>query len=142
MYSQTEDQIIFSPNEREFTKKAAKITQGDLVVNSPFDGSMFAYQAYGMNTMFRSARTPATTESENIRLDLSNYEANSPTRQAVNSTGAKYVLQLDAGHAPFTTNWPYHNTDWVGIDSVNDSSAGFELVLSDQDMKLYRIQPQ
>ena len=33
----------------------------------------------------------------------------------------------------------YHPDEWAGIDSVNDETPGFEIVLSQGDMRLYRI---
>ena len=33
----------------------------------------------------------------------------------------------------------YYPDQWTGIDAINDQTPGFEVVLSEGDMRLYRI---
>ena len=63
---------------------------------------------------------------------------------AVAETGARYVLQLDSGVPLDEGTWLIQTNEdnmrnYAGIDAVDESTPGFELVLSDGDMKLYRI---
>ena len=65
------------------------------------------------------------------------------TRESVEATGAQYVLLLDSSQdGREGVDMPgYTKSDWVGIDSISDDTEGFELVLSVEDMKLYKICP-
>ena len=67
-------------------------------------------------------------------------------RNAVEETGASYVLLLDEGataddqsQAWFFT-WRWYADWWDGITSITEDTPGFELILSDGDMRLYRIE--
>ena len=61
--------------------------------------------------------------------------------KAVEAIGAEYLVKLDldgrtdGNHFLFS----YEEEDWFGIDRVDDDTAGFEVVLSRGDMRLYRI---
>ena len=62
-------------------------------------------------------------------------------KTAVRSTGAEYLIQLDQGDTEAREPYPftYDPDDWRGIDAIDDNTDGFEVVLSDGDMRLYRI---
>lgn len=133
---------LFSAPEREFVQKAAEITGDDFVFNIPKDGSAFAYQASGMKVITRwsdEGISPVT----NIRLLQRGFDdiaTNSSVRRAADELGVKYVLMLDQGHEPFHDYWePYSDSNWVGVLSIDEDTPGFELVMSEDDMKLYRV---
>ena len=49
-------------------------------------------------------------------------------------------MMLDQGHEPFHAFWgDYSDSNWKGVLDIKEDTPGFELVLSDGDMKLYRI---
>lgn len=52
-------------------------------------------------------------------------------------------MRLDSGadHASGlrTKGYRYKPEDWAGIESVTDETPGFEVVLADGDMRLYKI---
>ena len=98
-----------------------------------------------------------------VRSRLVDIATDPEVRNAVDEIGAEYVLLLDQGiesnlreldedpnevglQLGVGIEWPrsiYVNTYtpewWEGITSITDSTPGFEVVLSEGDMRLYRI---
>lgn len=75
-------------------------------------------------------RLPAIFKSS---LDEAGY--NEEVKLAVKSSGAKYLLYLDETiHIG-----SFDESEWEGILSVTDETPGFETVLADGNMRLYRI---
>lgn len=152
-----ESPAIYSADERAFVHEVERIVEpGALIVNEPNDGTMFAYGADGLNVMFRYLYGDDTTyDATCIRTRLNHVADNSAVRDAVERTGARYVIQLDhhARPEPLPIERPGQPSDagsglymfsyipqqWAGIDAVSDYTPGFELVLSRGDMRLYRI---
>ena len=63
-------------------------------------------------------------------------------QQAVENLGIEYVIMLDQGHEPYWRKWsasPLDNND--SFERINADTPGFELVLSEGDMHLFRILP-
>ena len=60
---------------------------------------------------------------------------------AVEKAGARYVMLLDEKSYDDRTvvKLRYKEEDWVGIESITQDTPGFTLVLSEGDMRLYRI---
>lgn len=135
--------------ESAFVEKARSIVGDDLVLNMPNDGSCFAYTLNNLNVFYRTVglagghSSNETSESRLIRTSLVDLETSKSVREAVESTSARYVLQLDYGKS---TDWvndflpPYFPEVWEGISSINEDTPGFKLVLSDDDMRLYEIE--
>ncbi|MCI8366239.1 MAG: hypothetical protein HFJ66_01365 [Eggerthellaceae bacterium] len=144
-YSTKKDQI-YSPAERAFVEKALKVIPEDsLVINVPEDGSLFAYGANDLNTYYRHPTVGGLTDQANIiRTDLVNIASDPRVKQAVEDTGAQYVLLLDQG-VPFEEGkWLLQTSEgtlsrWNGINDITDETSGFEVVLKDGDMRLYKI---
>lgn len=137
---------IYTSEEREFVQNAAELIPEDsLVLNFPFDGSVFAYPTDGLNVYYKSCRpSNETSVSQIIRTGLNNISANDSVAQAVQDTGAEYVILLDAGsldmltedsYTPLAT---YHHDMWQGF-IIDDETPGFECILADGNMRLYRI---
>ncbi len=137
-----DDGSMFSGQERDFVQKAAQITGDDLVFNIPKDGSAFAYQSSGMKTYYRWADEGISSNAATrlVQRSLDDMTTNESVRRAVNELGVKYVMMLDQGHEPFHAMWgDYSDSNWKGVLDINEDTPGFELMLSDGDMKLYRI---
>lgn len=137
---------IYSVWESDFVDRAAEITGDALVLNSPNDGSLWAYGINGMNTYYRSIKMrDHAEEAVEIRKELDKYATNTDVKQAVEYTGAEYVLLLDKGIDYDDGLWlsqyhVEHVPSWAGIDAINDDTPGFEVVLAEgDDMRLYRI---
>ena len=138
---------VFSYDEQLFTEEVVELIGEDvLVINYPYDGSMFAYSVYGMRTLYRLDRnyqwSTETPDSRLIREHLSEIATNPEVQEAVNRTGASYVVLFDQGDDVSGTRveWPDGDIDWDGIIAINETTPGFELVLHEGDMYLYRIE--
>ena len=67
-------------------------------------------------------------------------------RDAAERAGIRYVLLLDQGYgenlvgdgATVYTHG-YEKKDWGGVTGVTDETPGFETILAEDDMRLYRI---
>lgn len=131
--------------EDEFVKRVMSIAGCDCVVNVPSDGSCWSYGVEGINTMFRRSATAGPSGSEPyatvLRTKLCDYTASDEVREAVEKTGARYVMLLDEKSYDDRTvvKLRYKEEDWVGIESITQDTPGFTLVLSEGDMRLYRI---
>ena len=137
---------IYNAKEREFVQKVKKaVPNGSLIINEPNDGTAFAYGVDGLNIYYRYLRTyggeDETDASKIIRKRLNKVATDEQVKTAVRSTGAEYLIQLDQGDTEVGEPYPftYDPDEWRGIDAVDDSTDGFEVVLSDGDMRLYRI---
>lgn len=146
MYSIDDPDNNLTGSEAEFLLDVKSVVGDGLVINNPYDGSCYGYALDGLNLMYRKFGLTGKGESENsvqIRKSLNEIAHDLKTRESVEATGAQYVLLLDSsqdGHEG--VDMPgYTKSDWVGIDSISDDTEGFELVLSVEDMKLYKICP-
>ena len=139
---------VYSTTEQAFMEKVKEVVpEGALIINQPNDGSTFSVFTQDMNMYYRYLRgyggTDETPESVLVREGLSCYMSDPQVMQAVKSTGAEYVLLLDAGDyqtlkSPYLFTMEYEYL-WTGIDTVADGAPGFEVVLSEGDMVLYRL---
>ena len=139
---------IYSADEEAFVRKAMeKVPPGALVINDPHDGSAFAYGLNGLNTYYRHIDLGTEAEeSPLIRERLSELAADADVAQAVRDAGAAYVLQLDHD-VPFEEGvWLIQTNEdnrgnFAGIDAIDDDTPGFEVVIEEDDKRLYRIVP-
>jgi hypothetical protein len=139
------DNRVYGSDEQAFVDKAREITGNDLVLNYPADGSSFCYPVNDMNIYYRSTKVKnGTDDAKVIRMKLADYAHNAKAQAAVKAVGARYLLKLDHGLIPREEGkWfrqfrdPEH---WTGIEAVGDSTPGFTLLLSEGDMRLYRIE--
>lgn len=147
---QGDDEVIFSESERKFVTQVKEIVGDKVVYNLPYDGSFFAYQSDGLHTIYRLPYTgPGQNADQQIlQSSLYEYSSNKDVQQAVDNLGAEYVLTLDYGHIPhhknspdpYAKSWPdYLPENWTGITRITEDTPGFELVLSEGDMRLYKI---
>lgn len=137
---------VYDLDEQAFVDKVAEVVpEGAGIVNEPNDGSGFSYGTDGLNVMYRTMRdVGGSGESEQsalIRERLDEVASDDEVRDAVHDLGVEYVLQLDhaGGDEDATFLFCYEPQEWEGIDAVDDVTPGFEVVLSEGDMRLYRI---
>lgn len=141
---------VLSPEERAFVQKAREVVGDDeLLINIPDDGSAFSYGLDGSNVYYRVTRTyggeSETPESRAIRERLCNVATDAGVQEALESIDAEYLLVLDQGEDDlrgerlFLFTWDFYSEMWDGISSINDATPGFDVVLSEGDMRLYRI---
>lgn len=143
--------FIYTTEEKEFVKKVKEALPEDaLVVNNPNDGSCFCFVPDDLRVYYRYLNTYGvareTSDSKLIRGSLEAIAYDDEVKQAVRSVGAQYVLLLDQGrvHDPDDADSYFFLGDenkglWDGIDLIRDDTPGFEPVLAQDDMRLYRI---
>lgn len=132
--------------EHEFAEETQAIV-GDtgLIANEPFDGSVYLFGPDGMPVYYKSLRgfgdDGESADSALIREHLNELATNEDVQRAVRNTGIRYVLQLDKGNVEKQPgrHGGYKEAQWVGIASVDDDTPGFTPVLSEGDMRLYKI---
>lgn len=142
----------YTPREMAFVSRVREfVGSNDLVLNNRYDGSVFAYSLGGLNTYYHDMNNTEayleTGQSRLIRTRLSLLASDPDVRSAVSQTGARYVLLLDRGdysvddkgHVMHPSGVSYNANDWRGFD-ITDDTPGFQVVLSDGDMRLYRIE--
>lgn len=146
MYSLDDTNNNLTRQEAEFVSEVSELVPEDAVIlNQPYDGSVFAYASDDLNLYYRkfgeAAADGETSESELLRTAIDECSENNEVQEAIDKTGVEYLLILDQGNKMGEgRSMPgYDEDDWVGIDSVRDDTPGFEVVLSEGDMRLYRI---
>ncbi len=116
-----------------------------VVLNEPYDGSVYAYGVNGLNVYYRYmsgyGTSKETSLSRSLRLALSKLcDLSRPdVAAALARDDVHYLMILDqygdlGGQFP-----PYDPAQWIGIESVSDETPGFEVLLSQGCMRLYRI---
>ena len=139
-------EYVLSTRELEFSQEALSlIPEGSGIINEPNDGSGLLYALLNANIYYRSFDLPELEnekqESVAVRQGLDKVAYDDSIQEAVRKTGAKYLLVLDQGRKPDETPhfWSYFPEQWKGIEGVDDSTPGFSVVLSRDDMRLYKI---
>lgn len=137
--------ISLPKEEEDFLARCKEIVGDDEVLNNPFDGSAFAYGEAEINIRYRSF-WPYRLDDENseeweIVRWLYRIDSYETVRAAVEESGARYVLVLDSEQSsdPTFFKFTYIPVEWQGFTKMTDDTPGFEVVLSEGDMRLYRI---
>lgn len=150
VYSLADDtSCILTKDELEFCEEVKSIVGDDVVINVPDDGSVFLYGVEDINVFYQVTRIwdPSSEDwkSAAFRLRLDDLASDREVQEAVSEASASYVLLLDKGataddqtQAWFFT-WRWYADWWEGITSIDENTPGFELVLSEGDMRLYKI---
>lgn len=135
----------YSYEKSDFVEKVQKKLGKDAVVmNLPFDGSMYSYSCDGLNVVYRYiSRYDEDSEwagSSVIRENLNEIANNAAVQEAVRDTGAKYFMTLGDDLAYMEAVYPtFDAEDWKGFLGIGDSTPGFDLVMSEGNMKLYSL---
>ena len=134
-----------------FVERALEVTGPDAVVlNQPYDGSVYAYGVNGMNVYWRYMSGYGASDEDGLETEASRIlrtrlvaglAGTDPlARQAIEESGAEYVLVLDRDQEEMAAAFkPYVDADWAGFLALDDSNPGVEVVLAEGDMRLYRI---
>lgn len=140
------DCLYYTSEEEEFVQKAKMVCGSDLVVNQPYDGSVFSYSLDTLNILFPQYAFDQGGDKAVLKDGLGNIAEDKSVYDAARRLGAVYVLQLDQGSSftGMSRNATYYDfsyvpAEWVGINEIRDDTPGFEVVLSDGDMRLYKI---
>ena len=133
--------------ERAFIQQVKTlIDHHELVINNPMDGSFLAYGSDALRVYYRNFTRMdgsfETDQSRVIRTRLSQYASDPEVQDAVEYTGARYVLVMDANpnDASFINlRGDYKPELYTGITSITSETPGFRLILSEGQMALYEI---
>lgn len=137
-----EHSLLLDAEEMSFVKEVRETVGEDaLIINMPYDGSVYAWAAGDINTYYKSHLNESreTEESRIIRNDLDEVASNDEVKEAVEKTDAQYVLKLHQDPKSNYDRNEWDSNDWAGIDSITDETEGFRVVLSDGDLRLYEI---
>lgn len=139
---------LFDPKERVFCKRVAEFLEKDdsLIYNNADDGSAFAYPLYGLNLLYRRSAAEMlgneTSDNQTLRLHLDKLATNEDVQRILKENCIKYILDLDYGGEVNNERcyYGYYTWDkWQGINSIEDSTPGLKLLMSEDDMRLYEI---
>lgn len=137
--------------EIEFVGRVKSIVGDSPIINYPYDGSLYAYPIVGLNVLDRSwygYQFEKNSELKSLRTSLCDVTTNNEVRRALDDGQYEYVMLLDYGRMRDYANGQaasgfyyadYIDGSWLGIESITDDTPGFDLILSDGDMRLYRI---
>lgn len=140
--------------ESDFVHKVKKIIPHNaLVLNQPFDGSVYAYGADGLNVYYKAWEGnwigKPSVNNKLISTKLDQLSHNMQVQQAAHELNAHYLIILDrSDYAPDPIDKEgmrsiyasYHIPNWKGIDNITDSTPGFTVLLKQGNMRLYKLQ--
>ena len=141
----TSGSVGLDSEEIKFLEEVRSVVQDDdLVLNLPYDGSLFAYGVYGLNVYYREmsgySGVGETWESAVVRDRINEISANPAVEKSVRSVDGKYVLLLKRDPGQMQRFTPTFSEEcWGGFFSLNDETSGFRVVLKSGDMRLYEI---
>ena len=123
----------------------------ELVLNLPYDGSVYAYGVSGLNVYWRyMAGYDEKSESElpgsrllRRELDGAVDGERADVLSVLEETGAEYLLVLTRDQEEMAESYvPYRPRDWRGVQPLGDDTPGLEVVLAEGDMRLYPDRPE
>lgn len=146
--SLSEDLQGFDSEEGDFIERVKGVVGDSPVMNYPYDGSAYAYALYDLNVVNRTwfydrEEDRSDVDGQLLRRHIDEIASSQSAQSSAERKGVEYVMLLDCdgmenGDGCFYTPG-YVEGDWIGIESVNDSTSGLEIVLAEGDMRLYKI---
>lgn len=137
---------LYDAEERAFVEEVKESVGAEVVIaNYALDGSEFAYGNEGLNVYFREG-TETWLQNMDVgnivRCGLSNVRTDEEVRYWVDELGIEYLMVLD--YVDLSTASPeeleeIEESPWKDMIKIQDGTPGFELVLSEGDMRLYKI---
>lgn len=136
-----------SSRELAFLQRVSAIVgPHDLIINDPLDGSFLAYGCCNLRVYWRYftefGALSETNDSKILRRSLFNYAQDPRVQKAVEHTDARWFLRLSSSGSSSSfislTN-SYSPGYFLGLTGIRNTTPGFELVLQEDDMALYRI---
>lgn len=138
------DRGLTSEEDAFVNRVLETVPTGAVIINVPSDGSCWSYGVEGLNAYFRRSSDNGrggAKESALLRTSLCDISTSDDVRSVVDGLDMRYVLMLDdqTGDNRTTVGNRYKEENWRGIESINEQTPGFTLVLSEGDMRLYEI---
>lgn len=137
----TDSHNLYTSEEQDFVSKALEEAgKESLIINMPYDGSLYSYAFDNANVYYKShVDGKDDTNSQLIRTQLDQIANNEAVENAVDEIGARYVLKLHLDPDSNNDRNQWTPEAWTGLNNITDETPGFEVVLSDDDMRLYKI---
>lgn len=143
----------YTADERRFVEKVRQIVpSGSLILNQPYDGSVYAWGIDDLNVYYKAWQGnwlgKPTAQSKLIMNSLDSMDDDQHVCRAVKESHAQYLMLLDRtdykpdpdDEAKVISDYAsYKKHDWRGVDAVHDGTPGFTLVLQQGVMRLYKI---
>lgn len=146
MYQNKANQAL-APEEKGFIEQVKEVVpDGEPIYNIPFDGSVYSYAACDLNVTYKSLDADTGANTSVLRMGIDQIASSEEVRSAAEAEGVEYVLLLDQGAEDngFSAGASlyllgYDKKCWEGVTNLTDNTPGLEVVLSEGDMRLYRI---
>ena len=138
------DHYILTSEELEFLRRVElTVPAGAVIANLPQDGSLWAYGTNDLHVLWRFPNGYDASErpaSAILRKRLNRIVSDPEVLQTVRDLNVQYVLILnnvvDYSNAVTST---YKPGTFRGITQITDTTPGFEVVLEEGSMRLYKI---
>ena len=138
------DHYILTSEELEFLRRVElTVPAGAVIANLPQDGSLWAYGTNDLHVLWRFPNGYDTSErpaSAILRKRLNRISSDPEVLQTARDLNVQYVLILnnvvDYSNAVTST---YKPGTFRGITQITDTTPGFEVVLEEGSMRLYKI---
>lgn len=138
------DRYILTSEELEFLRRVElTVPAGAVIANLPQDGSLWAYGTNDLHVLWRFPNGYDASErpaSAILRKRLNRISSDPEVLQTARDLNVQYVLILnnvvDYSNAVTST---YKPGTFRGITQITDTTPGFEVVLEEGSMRLYKI---
>lgn len=138
---------VYVVSERAAVRDIKGIVGDDIVANSTYDGSLYAYGSDDVHMLYRTNDTMFdidgepldSKDSQLIRTKLNQIATDPEVREAAERLGIRWVVQLDTSRAIQQSDGFYRAEDWAGIESIDENTPGFQLVYQNGYVKLFKI---
>ncbi len=138
------DHYILTSEELEFLRRVElTVPAGAVIANVPQDGSLWAYGTNNLHVLWRFPNGYDASEraaSAILRKRLNRIASDPEVLQTAHDLNVQYVLILnnvvDYTNALTST---YKPGTFRGITQITDTTPGFEVVLEEGSMRLYKI---
>ena len=138
------DHYILTSEELEFLRRVElTVPAGAVIANLPHDGSLWAYGTNDLHVLWRFPNGYDASErpaSAILRKRLNRIASDPEVLQTAHDLNVQYVLILnnvvDYSNAVTST---YKPGTFRGITQITDTTPGFEVVLEEGSMRLYKI---
>ena len=137
------DKDPLTNKEREFLRRVNNIIpKGARVANIPYDGSLWAYATNNVHVIWRYPTGYDGSEkptSAILRKRLNYIASDEEVRNTAKELDVRYVLQLENPASSGVIGDNYKMGTFRGVSEITDDTPGFEVVLSEGNMRLYKI---
>lgn len=136
---------VYDEDEVGFVDQVKDVVGDSVVLNVPFDGSALSYGVNGLHVvnldLYGYPNGTEGLKGTAVRGNLDEYVNNQNIKDTLESNDIQYLLLLDIDDWDGERTYPDHVdlSSWSGLMNVTEDTPGFELMLSEGDMRLYKL---